>query len=132
MVVLRDIVLMPHSLRQNYGVLAFDECAISDGQDILAMVSGIIKDCDDGSGNCPYQKSYARYEARRMEIQKQLIEQGVDKKSSAKRAIQQADSEIRVWHCRFCAQYGTGCCSGGDIRFNVVGKAHWEQAANKG
>jgi len=84
---------------------------------------------DDGSGNCPYQKSLAKYEKRRMELEQEFLNQGLEKPVAHVRAKQQADNEIQVWHCRFCAQKGTGCCRPGDVKFNVVGAAHWEQAA---
>jgi hypothetical protein len=36
---------MPHILSQTVGVLAFDECATPRGEENLAMVSSIIKNC---------------------------------------------------------------------------------------
>lgn len=32
-----------------------------------------------------------------------------------------AEFEIKVWHCRNCAEHGYGCCAAGDISFNEVG-----------
>jgi len=123
------LVERPATLHARYSAWEGDEKGLARARDLGFDATYVVY---DGSGNCPYQKSYARYEARRMEILKRLIEQGIDKKSAVKCAIQQTDGEIKVWHCRYCAQYGTGCCSDGDIRFNVVGKAHWEQAASNG
>ena len=36
-----------------------------------------------------------------------------------------AEFEIKVWHCRNCAEHGCGCCSPGDISFNEVGGVDW-------
>ena len=87
---------------------------------------------EDGSGNCPYQKSKARYDKRKREIARELRAKGIDTKTANKMAEKQTDSEIAVWHCRNCAEYGTGCCASGDIRFNVVDEAGWAvKAAQK-
>jgi len=118
----------PATLHMRYSAWEGDEKGLARARELGFDVTSVVY---DGSGNCPYQTSLARYEARRMEVLKQLIEQGVDKKTAAKQAAKQTDNEITVWHCRFCAQHGAGCCKDGDIRFNVVGKAHWEQAANR-
>lgn len=90
----------PATLHTRYSAWEGDEEGLARARELGFDVTYVVY---DGSGNCPYQKSFARYEARRMEVRKQLIEQGVDKKSAAKRAVQQADSEVKVWHCRFCA-----------------------------
>ena len=44
---------MPHILSQTDGVLAFDECATPRGEENLAMVSGIIKNCGSSMGADP-------------------------------------------------------------------------------
>lgn len=79
----------------------------------------------DGSGNCPYQKSLARFLVRKREIAAQLRAQGVEPKAANKQSEREAEREIKVWHCRFCAERGAGCCATGDIRFNVVGASDW-------
>ena len=86
----------------------------------------------DGTGNCPYQKSLARFLARKHEIARALRAQGLDAKAANKRAERETEKEITVWHCRNCAEHGCGCCGTGDIRFNVVGEGDWAlRAAEK-
>lgn len=83
----------------------------------------------DGSGNCPYQKTLARLNQRKIELAQALLAQGVEPKSVKKQSEKAAEQEVRVWHCRDCAKNGTGCCGCGDISFNVVkGDSWWEQA----
>lgn len=79
----------------------------------------------DGSGNCPYQKSLARFEMRKREIARELRAQGIKTSVANRQAEKQAEAEISVWHCRNCAEHGTGCCAEGDICFNVVGERAW-------
>ena len=79
----------------------------------------------DGSGNCPYQKSFARFTSRKREIARSLRAQGIDSKTANKRAEHEAEQEINVWHCRDCAKRGCGCCASGDISFNEVGSGDW-------
>ena len=79
----------------------------------------------DGSGNCPYQKSLARFLTRKHEIARALRTQGVDTKAAKRRAERETEGEITVWHCRNCAEHGCGCCGAGDISFNVVGGEGW-------
>lgn len=79
----------------------------------------------DGSGNCPYQKSLARFYLRKKEIAAGLRAQGVETKAANRQAEVLAGQEITVWHCRNCAEHGCGCCGAGDIRFNVVGESNW-------
>ena len=86
----------------------------------------------DGSGNCPYQHSFAKFNLRKKELAAEFCKQGFGIKESKKRAEKQAEREIHVWHCRDCAKHGCGCCGAGDIRFNVVGGADWaERAENR-
>ena len=85
----------------------------------------------DGSGNCPYQKSFARFTSRKREIARTLRSQGIDSKTANKRAEHEAEQEINVWHCRDCAKRGCGCCATGDISFNEVGGGDWAIKAPK-
>jgi hypothetical protein len=85
----------------------------------------------DGSGNCPYQKSFARFTSRKREIARTLRAQGIDSKTANKRAEHETEQEINVWHCRDCAKRGCGCCASGDISFNEVGSGDWAIKAQK-
>ena len=83
----------------------------------------------DGSGNCPYQHSFAKFNLRKRELTTAFCTKGVAVKEAKKRAEKQAEREVHVWHCRDCATHGYGCCGAGDIRFNVVGGADWAERA---
>ena len=83
----------------------------------------------DGSGNCPYQHSLAKFNLRKKELAAGFRAQGLDAKTANRRAEKQAEQEVHVWHCRDCAAHGCGCCGSGDIRFNVVGEAGWAERA---
>ena len=83
----------------------------------------------NGSGNCPYQHSLAKFNLRKKELAAGLRAQGLAAKEANRRAEKQTEQEIHVWHCRDCAAHGCGCCGAGDIRFNVVGEAGWAERA---
>lgn len=85
----------------------------------------------DGTGNCPYQKSLARFNSRKYEIARELRVKGVSTKDANRRAEKLAGEEVKVWHCRNCSEHGTGCCGSGDIRFNVVGESGWAVKAEQ-
>ena len=68
---------------------------------------------------------------RKSEIARSLRAQGVDAKSAKKQAEREAEKEIKVWHCRNCAEHGCGCCAPGDISFNEVGGGDWAIKAEK-
>ncbi|MEI7947996.1 MAG: hypothetical protein WCJ02_14950 [bacterium] len=119
---LTDLVGHPQNLHTRYSSWVGDEAgetyARSLGFDITHVVS-------DGSGNCPYQKSLARFCLRKRAIARGMVEKGCDIKLANITAEKQAEVESPVWHCRLCAQRGVGCCGKGDIRFNVVGRVGW-------
>ena len=94
------------------------------GYDVTYVVS-------DGTGNCPYQKSLARFNSRKYEIARELRAKGVATKDANRRAEKLAGEEVRVWHCRNCSEHGIGCCGSGDIRFNVVGESGWAVKAEQ-
>ena len=83
----------------------------------------------DGSGNCPYQHSLARFNLRKKALAATFRAQGLSVKEANRRAEREAEREVHVWHCRDCAAHGTGCCGTGDIRFNVVGESGWAERA---
>ena len=85
----------------------------------------------DGSGNCPYQRSLARFLTCKRKIAQGLREQGVETKVANRRAEQLAAEKVKVWHCRNCSEHGTGCCGSGDIKFNVVGQDDWAVKAEQ-
>lgn len=75
----------------------------------------------DGSGNCPYQKSLAKFLEQKRRTARQLRAAGYDAKTANKMAEAQTEAVMKVHHCRDCAKHGTGCCKKGiDIRFNEV------------
>ena len=86
----------------------------------------------DGSGNCPYQKSLAKFTKRKSEIARALRAQGVDTKSANRQAEWETEKEIKVWHCQNCAEHGCGCCAAGDISFNEVSGVDWAVRVEKG
>ena len=83
----------------------------------------------DGSGNCPYQHSLAKFNLRKKALAAEFRAQGLSVKEANRRAEKQAEQEVHVWHCRDCASHGCGCCGTGDIRFNVVGESGWAERA---
>ena len=83
----------------------------------------------DGSGNCPYQHSLAKFNLRKKELAAGFRAQGLSVKEANRRAEKQSERDVHVWHCRDCATHGCGCCGTGDIRFNVVGEAGWAERA---
>lgn len=75
----------------------------------------------DGSGNCPYQKSLARYLQHKGQIARGLRQEGFDTKTANKMAEAQTDIVLKVHHCRDCAKHQVGCFAKGiDISFNEV------------
>lgn len=86
----------------------------------------------DGSGNCPCQKSLAKFTKRKSEIARAFRAQGVDTKSANRQADRETEKEIKVWHCQNCAEHGCGCCAAGDVSFNEVGGVDWAVKAEEG
>lgn len=123
---LPELVKVPANLHVRYSSWSGDEQGEAYARSLGFNITHVV---DDGSGNCPYQKSKARYDQRKREIARNLRAKGLDSKAASRQAEREADSEIRIWHCRNCAEHGTGCCSTGDIRFNVVGEAGWAAKA---
>lgn len=119
---LPEMVRRPANLHVRYSAWVGDErgeaAARAMGFDIAYVVS-------DGKGNCPYQKSLARFYERKRALAAAFRAQGSDAKAANRLAERQAETEVPVWHCRNCAQSGTGCCRPGDIRFQEVGNRDW-------
>ena len=123
------LVEHPANLHVRYSAWKGDEAGEAEARRLGFDVTHVVW---DGSGNCPYQKSLARFLARKHEIARALRAQGVDAKTANRRAERETEKEITVWHCRNCAEHGCGCCGNGDIRFNVVGGVDWaERAENR-
>ena len=119
----------PATLHVRYSAWEGDEMGEAEARRLGFDVTHVVW---DGSGNCPYQKSLARFLTRKREIVRTFLEQGLDDKTADRRAESEAGKEIIVWHCRTCAEHGCGCCGEGDIRFNVVGSGQWAvKAAEK-
>ena len=126
---LPELVDVPANLHVRYSAWTGDERGEAYARSLGFDITHVV---EDGSGNCPYQKSKARYDTRKRDIARDFRAKGIDAKTANKMAERQADSEIVVWHCRNCAERGIGCCARGDIRFNVVGAAGWAvKAARK-
>lgn len=127
---LPELVDRPATLHARYSAWVGDEDGEAYARSLGFDVTHVVW---DGSGNCPYQKSLARFYQRKHEIARTLRAQGVETKEANRQAEKQAEQEVNVWHCRNCAEHGCGCCGTGDIRFNVVGEADWAvKAAEKG
>ena len=119
----------PATLHVRYSAWEGDEVGEAEARRLGFDVTHVVW---DGSGNCPYQKSLARFLTRKREIVRTFLEQGLDDKTADRRAESEAGKEIIVWHCRNCAEHGCGCCGEGDICFNVVGSGQWAvKAAEK-
>ena len=126
---LPELVDRPANLHARYSAWEGDEAGEAEARRLGFDVTHVVW---DGTGNCPYQKSLARFLARKHEIARALRAQGLDAKAANKRAERETEKEITVWHCRNCAEHGCGCCGTGDIRFNVVGEGDWAlRAAEK-
>ncbi len=124
-----ELVDRPANLHARYSAWQGDEAGEAEARRLGFDVTHVVW---DGTGNCPYQKSLARFLARKHEIARELRAQGIDAKTANKRAERETEKEIIVWHCRNCAEHGCGCCGAGDIRFNVVGEGEWAlKAAEK-
>lgn len=117
----------PANVHVRYSSWEGDEKNTEDARSLGFDVTYVVS---DGSGNCPYQESLARFVSLKHQMAVELRRQGIDTKEANRRAEHQAERECIVWHCRNCAQQGVGCCSRGDIRFNVVGAADWAVKAN--
>lgn len=116
------LVDRPDTLHARYSGWQGDEEGEADARSLGFDVTHVVA---DGTGNCPYQKSLARFLLRKREIAARLRAQGVETKEASRQSEKAAEAEIKVWHCRFCAERGVGCCAAGDIRFNVVGETDW-------
>lgn len=119
---LRDMVHHPANVHIRYSSWEGDEKNTEYARKLGFDVTYVVY---DGSGNCPYQKSLARFASRKRKMAAELRRQGLGTKEANRRAEHLAERECPVWHCRNCAQQGVGCCRRGDIRFNVVGAADW-------
>lgn len=125
---LPSLVDRPANLHARYSAWEGDEAGEAEARRLGFDVTHVVW---DGSGNCPYQKSLARFLARKHEIARALRAQGIDAKTAKKRAERETEKEITVWHCRNCAEHECGCCGSGDIRFNVVGEGDWALKAER-
>ncbi len=108
----------PANMHIRYSTWEHDEQNTELARRLGFNVSSVVY---DGSGNCPYQISIARFRKEKASIAKDLRNDGVDTKTANKLAEKKADQLINVHHCRNCAQKQCGCFKDGqDIRFNVV------------
>ena len=123
------LVERPANLHVRYSAWKGDEAGEAEARRLGFNVTHVVW---DGSGNCPYQHSLAKFNLRKKELTAGLRAQGIPVKEANRRAEKQAEQDVHVWHCRDCASHGCGCCGTGDIRFNVVGGDDWAlKAAEK-
>ncbi|MCR5056759.1 MAG: hypothetical protein K6B54_07600 [Clostridia bacterium] len=116
------LVDRPETLHARYSGWEGDDAGEARARELGFEVTRVVW---DGSGNCPYQRSLARFMEKKREIAAALRAGGLDAKAANKEADRAASKEVPVWHCRNCAEHGTGCCGRGDILFNVVGESGW-------
>lgn len=119
---LTELVHHPENLHVRYSSWKGDETGEAYARSLGFDITHVVF---DGAGNCPYQRSLARFCVRKRTLTPEFGAKGLDVKSATKLAEKQAEAEMPVWHCRNCAERGIGCCGRGDIRFNVVGGAGW-------
>jgi len=118
------LVCRPQSLHVRYSSWNGDEKGEAYARSLGFDVTHVVY---DGSGNCPYQHSLAKFNCRRRELVSELTRRGHEAKDAFRQADKKASAEIPVWHCRNCAEHGCGCCGSGDINFNVVGGRNWAE-----
>ena len=123
---LSALVKRPANRHVRYSAWKGDEAGEAEARRLGFNVTHVVW---DGSGNCPYQHSLAKFNLRKKELAAGLRAQGIPVKGANRRAEKQAEQDIHVWHCRDCASHGCGCCGTGDIRFNVVGESGWAERA---
>ena len=126
MELLPALVERPANLHVRYSAWKGDEAGEAEARRLGFDVTHVVW---DGSGNCPYQHSLAKFNLRKKELAAGLRAQGLPVKEANRRAEKQAEQDVHVWHCRDCASHGCGCCGTGDIRFNVVGESGWAERA---
>ena len=120
------LVERPVNLHVRYSAWKGDEAGETEARRLGFDVTHVVW---DGSGNCPYQHSLAKFNLRKKELSAGLRAQGIPVTEANRRAEKQAEQDVHVWHCRDCASHGCGCCGTGDIRFNVVGESGWAERA---
>lgn len=119
---LRALLNAPNNLHVRYSAWEDDALGVKIASDLGYDFAKVVT---DGSGNCPYQKTLARFFERKSVISSELRRAGVDIKEANRRAEKQASLDCPVWYCRNCAEQMCGCCGKGEIRFNVVGEVGW-------
>lgn len=111
----------PENLHIRYSAWTGDETNTAKARSLGFDVTYVV---NDGTGNCPYQNSLARFLERKKAVARQLRANGMETKAANKEAERLTEAEITVHHCRDCARLQCGCCAKGvDIRFNEV-KSH--------
>ena len=108
----------PANLHIRYSTWQNDDINTKTATDLAFNLSTVVY---DGSGNCPYQISLARFREHKVAIAKELRADGVDAKTANRMAEKKTESLVTVHHCKNCALQMCGCFKDGtDIRFNVV------------
>lgn len=114
---LHEFVDAPDNVHIRYSTWANDDANTNYAQDLGFCLSYVVY---DGSGNCPYQISNARYRQYKSAIARDLRAQGCDTNLASKQAEKQADEKVKVHHCKDCARLQCGCFRNQNIRFNLV------------
>lgn len=108
----------PDNLHIRYSAWEGDEENTAKARKLGFDVTNVVF---DGSGNCPYQKSLAKFVTHKRQVARQLRSERYETKTANKMAEMQTEAVIKVHHCRDCAKHGIGCCKKGiDISFNEV------------
>lgn len=115
---LPDLLLAPENMHIRYSTWENDEENTEIARDLGFDISTVVY---DGSGNCPYQTTIARFRKSKSKIARGLRSAGMDTKTANRIAEKQTVALVPVHHCRICALKHCGCFKDGhDIRFNVV------------
>ena len=115
---LSDMQEAPDNLHIRYSAWEGDEGNTAKARDMGFDVTNVVY---DGTGNCPYQKSLAKFMEHKREIARQLRSKGYETKTANKMAEAQTEALIKVHHCRDCAKHGRKKKKKGiDISFNEV------------
>lgn len=115
---LKAFLEAPANLHIRYSTWENDESNTLYAQELGFNLSKVVY---DGSGNCPYQVSIAKFRKEKAALAKELRAEGHEAKAANKMAEKMTSERVSVHHCRNCALKQCGCFKDGqDIRFNEV------------
>lgn len=115
---LEEFLNAPDNLHIRYSTWEGDEDNTEYARKLGFNISTVVY---DGSGNCPYQISIAKFRDKKSGIAKSFREEGIETKKANRMAEKEAIKLMTVHHCKTCALKNSGCFKNGlDIRFNEV------------